>query len=402
MTINPVTISVKEPKPKSKNVRAAMLTWFPESLKGHIFVDDEKSIKELSVKVEGIIKNAYEGSSSWMSFIVGQLELTREGKLHIQFYVETKHPKTFKRFVENFKGAHVEARKGSAQDCIIYCTKLKSRVAGPWYFGAPKKIENSDIEDYRIEAVEMIKKDRTNALYNIGHKNPSYYKKDRQWLELMVNKQPMTIEYIKEFKPRVWQSYLLEVVEKRPVDQRKIYWFVDEKGGCGKTYMSKWLVQEKKAFYTRGTSKGADVKYLYKNEQLVIFDYARAFKQELGDFKKDGDFAYGLMEEFKDGMINSDKYESILKGCKDCIVIAFSNERPDKGKLSKDRWHITIVDPDADKIIYQDGSKNGKVIGLEDVNQEPIQAKTVEPIYIYETVKPITTVDKYIEKLTGR
>jgi len=49
---------------------------------------------------------------------------------------------------------------------------------------------------------------------------------------------------------------------------------------------------------------------------------------------------YTFMEECKDGMIFSSKYESCIKKYPDMHVVVLMNQEPDMDALSKDRYHI--------------------------------------------------------------
>lgn len=49
---------------------------------------------------------------------------------------------------------------------------------------------------------------------------------------------------------------------------------------------------------------------------------------------------YPLLEHFKDGHVFSSKYESRNKEAKTPHVLVFSNQEPDRSKLSQDRWNI--------------------------------------------------------------
>ena len=67
-----------------------------------------------------------------------------------------------------------------------------------------------------------------------------------------------------------------------------------------------------------------------------MFNVPRSFDME--------DFPYEFTEEIKDGYAASTKYESSMLEFKfPNTVIVFSNERPDKDKMSKDRWNVFSI-----------------------------------------------------------
>lgn len=60
---------------------------------------------------------------------------------HIQGYVECKKQLTKKQLKTALgleKDFHFEARRGSQQQAIDYCTKEETRIAGPFHYGSPK------------------------------------------------------------------------------------------------------------------------------------------------------------------------------------------------------------------------------------------------------------------------
>lgn len=52
---------------------------------------------------------------------------------HIQGYIEYNKPRKFNSVIKDLpESTHLELARGSRQQCIDYCTKTDSRVAGPW------------------------------------------------------------------------------------------------------------------------------------------------------------------------------------------------------------------------------------------------------------------------------
>ena len=137
-------------------------------------------------------------------------------------------------------------------------------------------------------------------------------------------------------------------------------------------------MQEYNGLYIRGNTKVNDIKFIYNNEELVIFDYARDFKNS--NEGKQIDFDYNLMEEFKDGIIISGKYQSRVKGIKSCNVVVFSNERPEKNRLSKDRWNIRVVNPPYEIRTKDNILINGMIYNGDDIKIETIKAKASKPL----------------------
>lgn len=54
---------------------------------------------------------------------------------HFQGYCELSSQRTFASITRHMAGAHLEPRKGTAEQASTYATKLESRVDGPWVHG---------------------------------------------------------------------------------------------------------------------------------------------------------------------------------------------------------------------------------------------------------------------------
>ena len=76
--------------------------------------------------------------------------------------------------------------------------------------------------------------------------------------------------------------------------------------------------------------KIVDIAHTYNNEKTIIFDLSRTQVDKI-------DHIYTLMDSFKNGLIFSPKYESVVKTFAPCHVVSFSNFIPDHNKVSQDR-----------------------------------------------------------------
>lgn len=76
-----------------------------------------------------------------MKFLVYQLERGAVGTLHIQGYVRFASPKKLQAAKNALvrTDAHMEIAQGNEGQCVDYCTKADTRVAGPWTFGTVKR-----------------------------------------------------------------------------------------------------------------------------------------------------------------------------------------------------------------------------------------------------------------------
>lgn len=87
-------------------------------------------------------------------YAIWQLEKGEAGTPHLQAYVMFANQVSFRTVKKLYPRAHIEAAKGSPQQCIAYCSKEETRVDGPWERGdRPCQGERNDIE----EAVQILR-----------------------------------------------------------------------------------------------------------------------------------------------------------------------------------------------------------------------------------------------------
>lgn len=133
---------------------------------------------------------------------------------------------------------------------------------------------------------------------------------------------------------REWQSGLNEQLELDP-DDRTIAFYVDENGGKGKSWFVRYYIS-KHGDKTQRLSVGKrdDIAYcIDTTKSIFLFDIPRGCMQYL---------QYPILEQLKDQMIFSPKYESCSKIIPHKVhVVVFSNEEPDRTLMTHDRYKIT-------------------------------------------------------------
>lgn len=136
---------------------------------------------------------------------------------------------------------------------------------------------------------------------------------------------------------RDWQRELVSTL-RFPADDRKIQWWWDATGNVGKTSLARYLVLSDKynAIYVGG--KAGDVKYAIsalephqRDDLIVIYGVTRSYEKFI---------SYQALEEVKDGIFFSSKYESKQLVMNPPIMIVFANFSPDRMQLSADRWDV--------------------------------------------------------------
>lgn len=160
------------------------------------------------------------------------------------------------------------------------------------------------------------------------------------------------LKCIEELKP--WMKEIEGMCREEP-DFRTINWLCDKKGNVGKSQFARYMfIKNSSIICTGGAAK--DIANLVKNIieggrslrnlSVFIFDIPRCVE---------GKISYRALEEIKNGMVTNCKYETGTFVFNPPHVWVFSNEWPDVGKMSEDRWKLwTIID---DKLMNEPLSK---------------------------------------------
>lgn len=231
-----------------------------------------------------------------IKYIVGQ-EVGSSGTAHLQGYLES--PVRF-RPIEALgldRAIHWELARGSREDNLQYCSK------------DGRYVTNLEMPEVLLDPLAAFdgSLDQSLVLYP-------------------------------------WQNEVLGLVEE-PACQRKIYWYCGKEGNEGKTSLAKHIcMKDERNLYVSG--KAADVKFAVsklvergKFPKVVIFGLPRT---------SEGYVSYAALEEVKDGIFFSGKYESGMCMFNPPHIIVFANFLPEISKMSKDRWKIySIVDNEA-------------------------------------------------------
>lgn len=244
--------------------------------------------------------------------LIGQHERGEQGTLHIQLFINWKSPRTFNSMKNLFPSAHIEVAENSIKSAKYCCKEDTWENELPaWYIvNSPmikKALENDGTMEQGTEST-LIAKDCSDPM---------------DGLEL-----------------RDWQLKLLEKIEEEP-NKREVIWYYDPVGGNGKTTLAKHLMLTRKdTILCTGSTK--DSKFIVaewmkhtqcnRSPRVIMYDVARCQDSEK--------VSYQTIEDLKNGLFLSTKYE-----CKTVVyntphMIVFSNQLPNLDKLSMDRWNI--------------------------------------------------------------
>lgn len=219
--------------------------------------------------------------------MAAQYERGDRGTVHIQAAIWFKEAQFFSAVKRWLPTAHIEPQKGTWQQNVDYCSKEQSRV-------------------------------KPLILYN-AEPTPAPFK---------------PYDFL-EYEPLYdWQQEIVDLIAEPP-HPRQIHWYFDNVGNKGKSTLAKHLCLKYGALFSGG--KGHDIKYMVqqfvvkhggRGPRVVIWDIPRSEQTKVD---------YGCVEEIKNGLFFSGKYEGDM-----CIfdpphVLIFSNSPPPFDQWSADR-----------------------------------------------------------------
>lgn len=266
------------------------------------------------------------------SYIVWQLEEGEQKTPHLQGYIELSSQQRLSSLTKWLPGAHFSVRRGTPLQASDYCRK-EPRLAGPWSRGELPETNPGKRNDI-VDCLEDILQGATRD--EVMDKHPGVLARHPRFVdEAMQRHAQSKVRKLLEITPRSWQAAALEIVQG-PVDPRAVFWYYDPLGNSGKTFLGRHLVDAHGAFYCNG-GKSVDVSYAFCGQPVVIFDYVRDAEQFVN---------YGTIEQIKNGLLFSSKYQAVQKRFDSPHVFVFANFFPATDKMSRDRWRIFEIKED--------------------------------------------------------
>lgn len=267
--------------------------------------------------------------------IFGEEKGEKEETPHLQGYSEFNMPirlKMFKEIMGNER-FHIEPRRGTRKQARDYCMKdgkfseinewkEKSQGSRTDLEEVCNKINNgASLRQLRLSDPGMIVK------YNKGLKELiSLREEDELKKEI--------IEEFKEMKLYEWQKEVISMLEKKP-NKDKILWIFGE-GGIGKSTLKKFIyVNMEDVTFLDLVGDPKDCTYALKKEKIILFDIPLKTKMK--------DLNYSLLEDLKNGLVFSHKYESKPKLIKTPHIVVMANKPPYMKGLSAYKWDIREI-----------------------------------------------------------
>lgn len=216
-------------------------------------------------------------------------EIGGTGTHHLQGVMRFKNPRAFNSVRKMFKNNHIEPCK-NWKASLNYCSK--------------------DGRTYTNLDEKKTRKDRLLCKYE----NVKFYD---------------------------WQKKIIEICESEPND-RTINWIWEKKGNKGKSFLAKYIVMKYDAIISDGKKDNVfnqiktwlDSHRQNEDPKIIILDCPRYNREHIN---------YGVLEQIKNGMIYSGKYEGGICLFGNPHIFIFANSEPDLDCLSFDRWNIIPI-----------------------------------------------------------
>lgn len=223
-------------------------------------------------------------------FTIGE-EVGTSGTPHLQIYFEATGAVRFSTLKKAYPAVHWEKARGTKKQNLTYCTKEgKATVSG--------------MEDLN---------------------------------EVLANE--VLASYLSiTWKP--WQSEILALLDVA-ADNRSINWYWDADGNSGKSFICKYIFVKYRAIIADGKKDNVFNQILTSvvehkiRPNVIILDIPRHNREYIN---------YGVIEQIKNGLIYSGKYEGGALAFPSPHIFIFANFEPELHKLSVDRWRIKHID----------------------------------------------------------
>lgn len=259
--------------------------------------------------------------------VYGKEKAPTTGTPHLQGYVYFANPRSFES-VRKLRTWHLSIARGSPDQNFNYCSKdgevyeRGEKPKDPSAQGQTERDRWSEAykaaEEGRLDDISGDIKLKCSAGIRFAMEQG---KRKRSRPDCIIDD---------EESMREWQSVLFKEIQGAP-DRRKIIWYVDKKGGQGKSEFTRYLMSKDQSVFVSSGGKSNDIAYQLDSPKIVVFDFCRTMEDHVN---------YNIIEQVKNGVVTCNKYEGGTKAFPIPHVIVFSNFDPIKTKLSLDRWDI--------------------------------------------------------------
>lgn len=276
-----------------------------------------------------------------VTYARGQAEICPDtGRHHIQFLIVVKPAQRLSWMKARIHpSVHWEGKPASWIPAgVAYVSKEDTRMPPPDGFSFElgtlpgTQGQRNDL----VEAMAAITEGAT--VMELFERHPAvmfrYRAGMREYAELLrtsrLNSSPFTA------RPG-WQRQLTEVLEG-DVHPRAVHWYHEQDGDVGKSYFANHYDPEHSIVISGG---GHDNLYhvlskafVEREIRTVFFDYPR---------DKEGSFPYAVLENLKNRVFTSGKYDGTIVRFAAVHVVVLCNFPPERTRMSADRWIVTDI-----------------------------------------------------------
>lgn len=220
--------------------------------------------------------------------VIAGIECGTQGTQHIQGYISFENARSFDQVKAMFPTAHIEPVK-NANAMITYCKKDGNLVCGG---------------------------------NTLADKMASF----------------LTDRY-KDITWRPWQQDIIDIIDTTP-DDRTVHWFYEDIGNTGKSFLARFIHWKYPSMICEG--KKVDIFNGFKSYLEEHKDYPQVCLLDIPRCNS-GFISWSAIEEIKNGLFYSGKYEGGVIELLPLHVICFANFMPPEDMLSQDRWRIVRI-----------------------------------------------------------
>lgn len=269
-----------------------------------------------------------------VTYLVYGYETSETGTPHLQGYVVFPRVKRFNEARSLLPGTpHLEAKRGSPAQAAEYCKK--DGVFQEFGVCPQGRVGVSQFDGFiewvlsRQGELGYVPGDR-----EIARQFPHLWLRHERKLRSLAQHLSPPPALMEPPELQEWQVALRDVLVAQPPDDRTILFYVDAEGGRGKSFFQKYMVTfHSDDVQILGLGKREDIAFAIDETKTVfLFNVPRGSMEYLN---------YSILEQIKDRMIFSSKYESGTKIIRaNPHVVVFANEFPDMTKLTLDRYSV--------------------------------------------------------------
>ncbi|AXQ65676.1 MAG: putative viral replication protein [Kreonivirus seabatis] len=257
-------------------------------------------------------------------------EVGTEGTRHLQGFLILRDRHRLGGVREFFGDIHphLEPARGSSPQASNYCKKDGDFEE----FGTcPNPGKRTEFDELKTWVLDHPHKP---TAFQIAREFPQLflkYGRIMEWVEAIY-----PTPSLEEGNPHQWQRNLARDLEAE-ADDRQVIFVVDEQGGAGKSWFSRWwYTAHADLTQLLGVGKRDDLAHAIEpDKRYFLFDVPRTQLEF---------FQYSILEQLKNRIVFSPKYSSRVKVLNHVPhVVVFCNESPDMNKLTSDRYKVINI-----------------------------------------------------------